>query len=219
MSAGGGGTVGSAEVRALLDDAKEVLVLLTKEIVRLRNEKCEFELRLRDEELVDHRTRVAELDESYLKRFGPKASPLPSLDNGGALDRDVLVARISDAESKATELERRLRKKKGEADRLRAELKEQVDARQEDLAAIQKLARQSAAVAAKLDVANNEIAAGKKREEALKRRANEVTSQVREATRGTIESLEQALSEALEHNRILGAELALAKQQHRRGAE
>jgi cell division septum initiation protein DivIVA len=203
--------IGGAEVRALLDDARDVVTLLTREIVRLRGEKCDFELRLRDEELVGHRARVAALDETHLRRFGPKATPLPSLDDGGALDRDVLIARLAEAEARADDFDRRLRKRRGEHDRLRAELKVQVDARQEDLAAIQRLAKQSAAVAAKLDAANAELAAAARREAALKRRANEVTQQVRDATKGTIEALEQALNEALEHNRVLTAELQIAR--------
>jgi translation initiation factor IF-2 len=84
-----------------------------------------------------------------------------------------------------------------------------MDQRAEDLDTVQRLARQNAELAARLDKANAEDQAARAREQAVMRKANEATKQVKAATKDTIEALQASLQDAFQHNRVLEAQLAL----------
>jgi hypothetical protein len=199
----------------LMTDAKEVIKVLTKEVLRLREKLFETQSTLNEAAERSHLSRVAEVDEVILKsgraERGYTASPLPNLDNGGALDRGVLAGRITGLESALSDVETQLSRKRKECDKLKEQIKSLTRQREQDEVAFAKLKEQLHQLALQLDERTKQLASSKAKEKSAVDAAARVTQQVKEATQDTIETLQRSLKEALNHNAVLRAELELAR--------
>lgn len=191
---------------ALLVDARDVIRALTEEVVRLRTSLADEAEYRREEEEIAAKTRAAELERNDAAS-ARAARTLKSLDDGGPLDRDVLVHRLAAAEKRAADLERQLSRKTRECDNARRENTSLAKQREADLRALEKLTERAAASATLCEAERASADEARAGERAVRVAANDAMSQVREATRFTVESLQASLREALRRNTLLSAEL------------